>query len=70
MPHISSASGDPSDYTPDFVRVCAPNEHVSSQLSDGTYAETCKVCGLDLANSDLEDEYLWQLRLDAAEEAC
>lgn len=51
--------------------VCAPNEHTTGpQLSDGTFPETCTRCGINLADSDLEEEYLWQLRLDAAEDAC
>ena len=59
---------DISGYTPEPLPVCAPDAHTVMQLSDGTYSEHCELCGLDLANSDIEEEYLWQLRLDDAEE--
>jgi hypothetical protein len=59
---------DYSGYTFDPPPVCPPNQHSTYQLADGTYTETCQTCGLDLVDSDPEEEYLWQLRLDDAEE--
>lgn len=61
---------DTSEYTPDPVPVCPPAEHrLVIDYTGEPVSEMCVICGLNLADSDLEEEYLWQLRLDDAEES-
>lgn len=51
---------DLSDYTPDPIPICAPGHHqLTYYPADHSWDEDCRVCGLNLADSD--QEQAWHL---------